>query len=99
MTLTGIGADSPTGRRGHVTITRRLLAVVTMLTGGILGAWLVLNVGVVASLALATALLAIIAACAAIASRNPGEWRPVVAAKPAQPAQSAQPAQDNPKNS
>jgi uncharacterized membrane protein YoaK (UPF0700 family) len=105
MTLTGIGADSPTGRRGHVTITRRLLAVITMLTGGILGAWLVLNVGVVASLALATALLAIIAACAAIASRNPGAWRPVAATKPAlpvqpaPPAQPAQPAHDNPKNS
>ncbi|HEX6527352.1 MAG TPA: YoaK family protein [Streptosporangiaceae bacterium] len=85
MTLTGIGADSPTGRRGHVTITRRLLAVVTMLTGGILGAWLVLNVGVVASLALATALLAIVAACAAVASRTSGEWRPVAPAKSAQP--------------
>jgi uncharacterized membrane protein YoaK (UPF0700 family) len=85
MTLTGIGADSPTGRRGHATITRRLLAVATMLTGGILGAWLVLNVGVVASLGLATALLAIVAACAAIASRTVGEWRPVAPAKPAQP--------------
>jgi uncharacterized membrane protein YoaK (UPF0700 family) len=98
MTLTGIGADSPTGRRGHVTIARRLLAVVTMLTGGILGAWLVLNVGVIASLALATALLAIAAVCAAFSSRNPGEWRPVAPAKAAPPVPPARPVPDNPKN-
>jgi uncharacterized membrane protein YoaK (UPF0700 family) len=84
MTLTGIGADPRTGRRGHVTVTRRLLAVVTMLTGGILGAWLVLNVGVIASLSAAAALLAITVSCAVIASRKPGEWRPVAPAKPAE---------------
>jgi uncharacterized membrane protein YoaK (UPF0700 family) len=80
MTLTGIGADSRTGHRGHVTLIRRILAVITMLVGGILGAWLVLNVGVIAPLAVATGLLAIAAACATLASRNPGEWRLVAPA-------------------
>lgn len=83
MTLTGIGADARTGHRGHVTLIRRVLAVLTMLAGGILGAWLVLNVGVVAPLALATTLLAVAVACAALASRKPGEWRRAAPATPA----------------
>jgi uncharacterized membrane protein YoaK (UPF0700 family) len=83
MTLTGIGSDSRTGHRGHVTLARRLLAVATMLAGGMLGAWLVLNVGVVVPLALTTGLLAIATAWATAASRAPGDWRPVTPAKPA----------------
>ena len=82
MTLTGIGADSPVGHRGHVTLIRRLLVVVVMLVGGALGAWLVLNVGVVVPLALATGLLVIVAACAVLASRKSAEWRLVTPAKP-----------------
>jgi uncharacterized membrane protein YoaK (UPF0700 family) len=77
MTLTGIGADSRAGHRGHVALARRLLAVATMLAGGVIGAWLVLNAGVLAALALATALLAAAAAWAALAARRPGDWRPV----------------------
>jgi uncharacterized membrane protein YoaK (UPF0700 family) len=77
MTLTGIGADSPAGHRGHVTLIRRVLVVAVMLAGGVLGAWLVLNVGVVAPLALAAGLLVIVAASAVLASRSPAEWRPV----------------------
>jgi hypothetical protein len=34
MTLTGIGADSRSGRPGHVTLARRVLVVATMLAGG-----------------------------------------------------------------
>ena len=79
MTLTGIGADIRSGHR--VTLGRRILTVVTMLAGGILGAWLVLNAGVVAPLALATCLLAVTAACATLAARSPGDWR----AAPARP--------------
>jgi uncharacterized membrane protein YoaK (UPF0700 family) len=75
MTLTGIGSDSRSGHRGHVTVTRRILAVATMLAGGVLGAELVLNVGVVVPLAVSTGLLAIVAAGAAITARHPGEWR------------------------
>jgi uncharacterized membrane protein YoaK (UPF0700 family) len=91
MTLTGIGADLRTGSRRHITLTRRLLAVVTMLAGGIGGAALVLHVGVVVPLAVATGLLALAAGGAALAaSRGEGGWR--YAAKSAAPARSpAQP--------
>ena len=77
MTLTGIGHDSRSGHRGHVTVTRRILAVATMLAGGVLGAELVLNVGTVVPLAVSTGLLAIVAGGAAITARHPGEWRKV----------------------
>jgi uncharacterized membrane protein YoaK (UPF0700 family) len=83
MTLTGIGADPSAGHRGHVTLARRLLAVAVMLAGGVLGAWLCLNVSAVAALAVATGLLVIVTACAVLAARRPGEWRQVAPAKPA----------------
>ena len=83
MTLTGIGADSPSGHRGHVTLVRRVLVVAIMLAGGALGAWLVLNVGVLVPLAMAAALLAMAAAVAVLAARKPAGWRPVAPAKPA----------------
>jgi uncharacterized membrane protein YoaK (UPF0700 family) len=44
-TLTGIAADLPAGRYGPA-LTRRLLAVATMLAGAAAGAWLVLRVSV-----------------------------------------------------
>jgi uncharacterized membrane protein YoaK (UPF0700 family) len=91
MTLTGIGADSPAGHRGHVTLIRRLLVVAVMLAGGVLGAWLVLHVGAVAPLALAAGLLLIVAASAVLASRKPAGWRTVAPAKPA-PATASAPA-------
>jgi uncharacterized membrane protein YoaK (UPF0700 family) len=75
MTLTGIGADKRTGRRGHVTLGRRLLAVATMLGGGILGAWLVLQVSAVAAVALALFVLLVTTAGAAAAARAPASWR------------------------
>ena len=75
MTLTGIGHDARSGHRGHVTLVRRVLVVATMLAGGVIGAELVLNVGTIAALALATGLLAIVAAGAAVAASHPGEWR------------------------
>jgi len=75
MTLTGIGHDSRSGHRGHVTLSRRVLVVATMLAGGVAGAELVLNVGTIAPLALATSLVAIVAGGAAGAARHPGEWR------------------------
>jgi uncharacterized membrane protein YoaK (UPF0700 family) len=84
MTLTGIGADARTGRRGRVTMTRRILAVATMLAGGVLGAWLVLNVSTVAALAVATALLLAATLGAVQAARHPGAWR-ASAAAPASP--------------
>jgi uncharacterized membrane protein YoaK (UPF0700 family) len=75
MTLTGIGADSRAGRRGHLTLARRLLAVVTMLAGAMAGGWLVLEVGAVVPLAVAAALVAITAGWAVLAARHPGDWR------------------------
>jgi uncharacterized membrane protein YoaK (UPF0700 family) len=75
MTLTGIGHDPRAGHRGQVALTRRLLVVVTLLAGAVVGAELVLNVGTLVPLALATALLAIVAASAAATARHPGEWR------------------------
>jgi uncharacterized membrane protein YoaK (UPF0700 family) len=87
MTLTGIGSDARSGRRGQVTLVRRVLVVATMLAGGVAGAELVLNVGVVVPLALATGLLALAAGVAARAARRPGEWRHATpAASPAAPA-------------
>jgi uncharacterized membrane protein YoaK (UPF0700 family) len=56
MTLTGIGHDARSGHRGHVTLIRRVLVVATMLAGGVIGAELVLNVGTIVALALATGL-------------------------------------------
>ena len=78
-------------------LIRRLLVVAVMLAGGVLGAWLVLNVGVVVPLALATGLPVIVAASAVLATRNSAEWRPVAPAKPA-PATASAPAQTPPLN-
>jgi uncharacterized membrane protein YoaK (UPF0700 family) len=90
MTLTGIGADIRAGRRARATLARRLLIVGTMLVGGILGAWLVLNVSAVSALALAAGLLAITAATATRAALHPADWRPV--SPPAPPAPVTTPA-------
>ena len=83
MTLTGIGHDPRSGRRGHATLIRRVLVVATMLAGGVAGAALVLNVGTIVPIALATGLLAIVAASAAVSARHPGEWREAKSAAPA----------------
>jgi uncharacterized membrane protein YoaK (UPF0700 family) len=77
MTLTGIGADSRSGRGGRALLIRRTLAVLTMLGSGALSAWLVLHVGTVLPLAVATGLLAIVAGWAAVAAQRPGDWRTV----------------------
>jgi uncharacterized membrane protein YoaK (UPF0700 family) len=76
MTLTGIGADYRSGRRGALLLGRRLLAVAVMLGGGVLGAWLVLQVSATAALAVAVGLLVVAAGCAALAARTPAPWRP-----------------------
>ncbi|MCW2934277.1 MAG: conserved rane protein of unknown function [Actinomycetia bacterium] len=75
MTLTGIGADLRSGRRGNLSLARRLLAVAIMLGGGVLGAWLVLQVSATAAVAVAAGLLLVAAACAALAARTPAPWR------------------------
>jgi uncharacterized membrane protein YoaK (UPF0700 family) len=73
MTLTGIAADLRA--RNRAVVARRLLAVTTMLTGAVIGAVLVLHVQPLASLALATGLLAGVALLTAVAARGEGSWR------------------------
>jgi uncharacterized membrane protein YoaK (UPF0700 family) len=79
-TLTGIGADSRAGRRGHVLLARRVLAVAVMIGGAILGAFLVLQVASTAALAVAAGLLLAAVATALRAARVPGPWRSAASA-------------------
>jgi uncharacterized membrane protein YoaK (UPF0700 family) len=72
MTLTGIAADIR--QRDRFAVVRRLLAVVAMLAGAVLGAALVLEVSNVAALGLATALLAVVVVFTGLASRSPARW-------------------------
>jgi 3-hydroxyisobutyrate dehydrogenase len=74
MTLTGIAADLRAGKPSAA-FRRRLLAVATMLAGAVAGAELVLHDGPAAALGLATAVLALVTAAAARATRTPGAWR------------------------
>jgi uncharacterized membrane protein YoaK (UPF0700 family) len=95
MTLTGIGHDARSGRRGHVTLARRILVVATMLAGAGVGAALVLNTGAVTPLALAAGLLAVTAGTAARAARRPGAWRDARPADSAAASASRQSAERN----
>jgi hypothetical protein len=52
-----------------------VLAVAAMFAGAVGGALLVLHVGTAPALGLATGLLAVVAAGAALAVRKPGPWR------------------------
>jgi uncharacterized membrane protein YoaK (UPF0700 family) len=73
MTLTGIAAD--VCRSGAATITRRVLAVLTMFAGAIGGALLVLHTRLAWALALALFLLAVVTVAAALLSRRPAAWQ------------------------
>jgi uncharacterized membrane protein YoaK (UPF0700 family) len=74
QTLTGIAADSRLagGDGGHT--SRRLIAVVAMLAGALLGALLVVDVGLAVPLAIATGLLAASAVAAQRLSVRSGDW-------------------------
>lgn len=72
MTLTGIAADLR--RRDLRVELRRILAVVAMLVGALVGAVLVLHVSVAAGFGVATALIGAVAVGAAVASRTPRPW-------------------------
>lgn len=72
MTLTGIAAD--VRARGPV-LTRRVLAVATMLIGAIVGALLVLHVGAGAALGLAVAIVAVVAVATVAVTRRPASWQ------------------------
>jgi hypothetical protein len=75
MTLTGIAADVRAQGHGLAVLRRRILAVLAMFAGAVGGALLVLHAGTTPALGLATGLLAVVAAGAALAVRQPGPWR------------------------
>jgi uncharacterized membrane protein YoaK (UPF0700 family) len=87
MTLTGVGADirAVFGEEARVrgaartaartALGRRLLAVAAMVIGAAAGASLALRVSPLSALALATALLALVTAWVALATRRPAGWR------------------------
>ena len=75
MTLTGIAADLRAKDHGLGGLSRRVLAVVTMFAGAACGALLVLHASATAALGVATGLLAVVTAGAALAARQPGPWR------------------------
>jgi uncharacterized membrane protein YoaK (UPF0700 family) len=72
MTLTGIAAD--TGTTDAATIFRRLLAVLTMFAGALVGTLLVLHAPPPSALALAVALLGVVALVAFLRSRHTEQW-------------------------
>ena len=75
MTLTGIAADVRAADHGRAGLGRRVLAVAAMFAGAVGGALLVLHAGTAPALGLATGLLAVGTAGAALAVRRPGPWR------------------------
>ncbi|GAB3073415.1 YoaK family protein [Intrasporangium mesophilum] len=74
MTLTGLAADLRTGAR-RAPLARRLLAVVSMFGGAVVGALLVLHQGAVIPLIAGTALLAFVAVAAWLTTRHTAVWR------------------------
>ena len=73
MTLTGLAAD--VGRSGKTTVLRRILAVLAMLAGAVIGSLLVLNSQTAWALGLVACVLAIVALGAALANRRPASWQ------------------------
>ena len=72
MTLTGIAADLR--QHDHFAVVRRVLAVIAMLAGAVIGALLVLNVSDIAAVGFAACLLIIVAGSAVASSRSPAAW-------------------------
>jgi uncharacterized membrane protein YoaK (UPF0700 family) len=73
MTLTGIAADLR--RSTNLVMTRRVLAVLAMLLGAAVGAFVVLNVGLAWALLVALILLGAVVVGAAVESRRPAAWQ------------------------
>jgi uncharacterized membrane protein YoaK (UPF0700 family) len=74
MTLTGIAADAR-DRKSRPALFRRLLAVATMLVGGLVGALLVLRSSTAAALGAGAGLLILVTGGAALSTRRPAKWR------------------------
>jgi len=74
LTLTGLAADSAIVGGNNPRPARRLAATITMLLGAAAGAFLVLQAGVVAALALTLGLLALNAVAAYRAASSTASW-------------------------
>jgi uncharacterized membrane protein YoaK (UPF0700 family) len=74
MTLTGIAADIQHGIWHSIALRRRLLAVIMMFVGAIVGAELILHEGIAIALSLATGIILLVTIGAAIASSHPAAW-------------------------
>ncbi len=72
MTLTGIAADARTS--GPAVVVRRLLAVVVMFAGGVVGALIVLHAKPSIAIIVATVLALVVAGYATLASRHAQPW-------------------------
>ena len=72
MAVTGLVADEHGG--GRDSIVRRLIAVLMLLAGAALGAFLVLRAGPAWALVVSAAMIAVVLAVAAVSSRTPQEW-------------------------
>ena len=74
LTITGIVADGRLAGGGGSKAGRRLLSVLAMFVGGLVGALLILRVSRTLGIAVALAILCVIAAAAATASRTDRDW-------------------------
>ena len=72
MAVTGLAADEHGG--GRDTLVRRVVAVLVLLAGAALGAFVVLRVGPAWALAIAALMIVVVLAVAAWTSRVPQEW-------------------------
>jgi uncharacterized membrane protein YoaK (UPF0700 family) len=82
LTLTGLAADSPIGAAKPSRPRRCLASVLAMLAGALVGALLVLDVGVAAALGSACILQAVVAAAGIFlaAGSAPAAWAPAAPA-------------------
>jgi len=74
MTLTGIAADSSLAGGHNVRLGRRILSVIVMFVGALAGGAIVLRLGVVPALAVASAIMATVSVAAYSTSRGNPEW-------------------------
>jgi uncharacterized membrane protein YoaK (UPF0700 family) len=72
MAVTGLAADEHGG--GRDTFVRRVVAVLALLAGAALGAFLVLRTGPAWALVVGAVMIAIVLVVAALSSRAPQEW-------------------------
>jgi uncharacterized membrane protein YoaK (UPF0700 family) len=72
MAVTGLVSDEHGG--GRDSIVRRLIAVLMLLAGAALGAFLVLQVGAVWALVVSALVIAVVLGVAAASSRTPQDW-------------------------